>query len=47
MEEVKEVGLPENGKEYSKTSRGKELKKLEEEKEVRIRRLGHRLKLER
>lgn len=47
VEEVKGVGLQANGKEYSKTSRRKELRKLEEEKEVRIRRLGHKLRPER
>lgn len=37
MEEVKGAGLPANGKEYLKTSKGKELRKVEEVKGVRIR----------
>lgn len=37
MEEVKGAGLPANGKEYFKTSKGKELRKVEEVKGVRIR----------
>lgn len=38
VEEVRGAGFLANEKEYSKTPRGKELRKLEEEKEARIRR---------